>query len=131
MWRVEVEEAFSAAHALRCYQGKCERPHGHNFTVAVTVEGSGLQPGTELLIDFKTLRGLLKGALEGLDHRMLNEQAPFDAINPSSENLAAHIWGLMAAALAACPEGRSVRLRSVSVSEKPGQRAVYMEGGEG
>ena len=56
-----------------------------------------------------------------LDHRNLNEVPPFDRLNPSSENLARHIFQTLAPLLAAYP----VRLVSVTVCEKPGQCASY------
>ena len=51
MFQVSVEETFSAGHALRGYQGKCENPHGHNYRVRVTVEGQQLD-SIGLLFDF-------------------------------------------------------------------------------
>lgn len=123
LWQLTVSDSFSAAHALRHYQGKCERLHGHNFTVDVTVEGEQLEADTEMLLDFTVIKGHLKAALAGLDHRELNATPPFDRQNPSSENLARHIYRLMAAALGTGP----VRLVSVRVAEKPGQSATYRE----
>ena len=40
MFQVSVEETFSSGHALRGYQGKCENPHGHNYRVQITLEGT-------------------------------------------------------------------------------------------
>ena len=53
LWRLTVRDDFSAGHALRHYEGKCERMHGHNFAVELTVEGNRLAPQTEMLLDFK------------------------------------------------------------------------------
>ncbi|MDE5878448.1 MAG: 6-carboxytetrahydropterin synthase QueD [Desulfovibrio sp.] len=128
-WRLTVRDEFAAAHALRHYQGKCENPHGHNFAVELCVEGSELAPDTELLVDFGTLKGALRASLAALDHRMLNETPPFDVCNPSSENLARHIFYDVAARLAASddPQAAHARLVSVSVSERASQTATYME----
>jgi len=128
-WRLTVRDDFSAGHALRHYEGKCERMHGHNFAVELTVQGQRLTPDTEMLLDFKTLKTGLKTVLDTLDHRLLNETPPFDVINPSSENLARHIWREMAELLATHddPQTRAVRLHSVTVSEKGAQSATYME----
>ena len=122
-WRLTVRSEFSAAHALRCYEGKCERLHGHNFGVEVTVQGEKLAQGTEMLLDFKILKQALARVLDALDHHVLNETPPFDSINPSSENLARHIWRGMEQALPL----DIVRLHSVTVSEKRAQSATYME----
>jgi len=123
LWRLAVRSEFSAGHALRRYEGKCEALHGHNFSVEMVVEGACLQEETELLVDFKVLRARLNKALEALDHSVLNERAPFDVINPSSENLARHLWQRLEAAM----EEPGVRLHSVTVGEKAGQSAAYME----
>ena len=87
MFQVSVEETFSAGHALRGYKGKCENPHGHNYRVRVTVEGKQLD-SIGLLYDFTHLKRILRGLIGGVDHTFLNDQAPFDVINPSAENLA-------------------------------------------
>ena len=129
IWTIEVIEDFSASHQLRNYGGKCERMHGHNFGVRAVVEGTELTPDTGLLMDFKVLRGHVKAVLADLDHRHLNEVAPFDACNPSSENIARHIYRSLAAALAADPGGGAVTVKSVTVSEKPAQSATYREEG--
>jgi 6-pyruvoyltetrahydropterin/6-carboxytetrahydropterin synthase len=129
LWRLTVRDEFSAAHALRCYEGKCERLHGHNYAVELTVEGQKLTPKTYLLLDFKTLKTILADVLGKLDHKMLNDFPPFNESNSSSENLAQYIWQGVAARLAEYddPQAKFVRLVSVSVSEKNSQTAVYME----
>ena len=128
-WRLTVRDEFSSGHALRHYEGKCENLHGHNFGVELTVQGEELLPDTELLLDFKVLKQALKQTLEALDHRVLNETPPFDRINPSSENLARHIWRQVEARLASSPDpqAQKVHLVSVAVSEKGRQTATYME----
>jgi queuosine biosynthesis protein QueD len=122
LWRLAIRGEFCAAHALRHYQGKCERLHGHNYGVEAVVEGERLAPNTELLLDFTDMKRILKDALEPLDHRFLNEVPPFDTINASAENLSRHIWQRMAPLL---PDG--IRLHSVTVAEKDIQSATYME----
>ena len=87
MFQVSVEETFSAGHALRGYKGKCENPHGHNYRVRVNVEGEQLD-SIGLLFDFTHLKRILRSLIGGVDHKFLNDQAPFDAINPSAENMA-------------------------------------------
>jgi len=123
LWRLAVRSEFSAGHALRHYGGKCENLHGHNFSVEMVVEGADLQEDTELLVDFKVLKARLNKALEALDHSVLNECPPFDVINPSSENLARHLWQSLEPAM----EEPGVRLHSITVGEKAGQSAAYME----
>lgn len=121
VWELEVKSEFSAAHFLRNYQGKCEHLHGHNYGVRVIVSGSKLNE-TQLVMDFKILKNLLKATLEKLDHQHLNEVKPFLELNPSSENLAKFIWDDLRPAL---PE--AVQLVKVTVAEKDIQSATYYE----
>ena len=123
-WRLTVRSEFSAGHALRHYQGKCESPHGHNFAVEATVEGNTLTRDTEFLVDFSVLKKQLNAILDTLDHKNLNLAPPFDTLNPTSENLARYIFQRFAPVIT--PFG--VRLHSVTVGEKAAQSATYYEG---
>lgn len=125
-WRITVRSEFSAAHALRHYQGKCENQHGHNFAVEAAVEGSRLDAKTGMLLDFGILKKALAAILAPLDHAFLNDTPPFDVINPSSENLARYIGGQMSAFLASCPQAAYARLCWVSISEKSTQTAFWI-----
>lgn len=100
MYRLEVDDDFSAAHQLREYKGKCENLHGHNWKVRLAVAGTELN-AEGLLVDFGDLKRVLKTVLEELDHRLLNEVPPFDTINPTSELLARHIAERVAPSLPA------------------------------
>ncbi len=122
-WRLAVRSEFSAGHALRHYQGKCENMHGHNFFVEAVVQGDTLTPDTEFLVDFSLIKRDLNAVLEMLDHRVLNETPPFDRINPSSENLSRHIFKALAPFVAE----HGLRLRSLTVGEKAAQAATYFE----
>lgn len=127
IWRLKVRDDFSAAHALRNYHGKCERTHGHNFAVEVCVEGSNLDSDTGLLLDFGTLKRILKTALGELDHSFLNEKGFFIKKNPSSENIAKFIWRQMRSLLKTCadPQACKIRLKYVEVAENERQSATY------
>ena len=126
-WRLTVDEAFCASHQLRNYNGKCEHLHGHNFGVTVEVEGVQLDPAVEILVDFGELKRLTREAVGALDHSHLNDLPAFAVRNPSSENLARHLYNEVRDRLVvAAPE---VRLVSVSVSEKGTSRATYFEDG--
>jgi 6-pyruvoyltetrahydropterin/6-carboxytetrahydropterin synthase len=90
MFEVSVDAAFAAAHSLRGYRGKCEDLHGHNYRVRLVVSGRELDK-IGLLEDFTVLKRVLRGVVDKLDHKHLNELPPFDQINPSAENLARFI----------------------------------------
>jgi 6-pyruvoyltetrahydropterin/6-carboxytetrahydropterin synthase len=91
MFHIFVKSHFSAGHHLRNYPGNCERPHGHNWKVEVTVKATGLD-SLGMGIDFRTAKEAVNKVLDSLDHHDLNEHADFQAINPSSENIAVYIF---------------------------------------
>jgi len=86
-----VESKFAAAHQLRGYEGKCESLHGHNWRVQIMVKTGALN-SIGIGIDFKILKNILKEITEKFDHTFLNNTDPFFDKNPSSENLACHIF---------------------------------------
>jgi len=120
MYEVKIKADFSAAHSLREVGGKCESLHGHNFIVEVVVESDFLDEGG-MVIDFRLLKGKTKAILEALDHRYLNEIPFFADMNPSSENLAAHIFGELSRQI----DHGSLKVSRVSVWESGTSRATY------
>ncbi len=60
---------FSAGHFITFDGDHCERVHGHNYRVAVEVEG-GLDRN-HYVFDFIALRDLTRALTDELDHRML------------------------------------------------------------
>ena len=91
MYEVTIKQSFSAAHILKVIGGTCEKLHGHNFTVEVTVSSCEL-PDAGILIDFRLLKEWTEEILKELDHKYLNETLYFTNINPSSENVARFIY---------------------------------------
>ena len=90
-YKISVTRFFSAAHNLRNFKGKCEKLHGHNWKVKVTLSGTGLNK-TGMLMDFTDLKAVVDSVLSRLDHVYLNEVTPFDKTNPTAENIAEHIF---------------------------------------
>jgi 6-pyruvoyltetrahydropterin/6-carboxytetrahydropterin synthase len=123
MYEVAVEHTFAAAHALRGYKGACENVHGHNFRVRVTLAGERLNE-TGFLVDFVRVQTLLHEAAGRLDHRFLNEVAPFDQRNPTAENLAEHFYSEISRGVA---DSGGVRVSDVTVWECDGMSATYRE----
>jgi 6-pyruvoyltetrahydropterin/6-carboxytetrahydropterin synthase len=91
MFNIFIKSHFSAGHHLRDYPGNCERPHGHNWNVEVTVKATELDE-LGMGIDFRTLKTAVNEVLDTLDHCDLNEHPDFQSTNPSSENIAAYIY---------------------------------------
>ena len=121
MFEISVEETFAAGHSLRNYHGKCEKVHGHNYKVQVTLEGETLNEAG-LLVDFVDLKRLLHAAVDRLDHEFLNDIPPFDLLNPSAENMAKYFHEEVSKGLAS--EG-GVRIACVRLWETDTSTATY------
>ncbi|HVB33620.1 MAG TPA: 6-carboxytetrahydropterin synthase QueD [Patescibacteria group bacterium] len=128
MFEIYVEGSFSAGHALRGYKGKCENPHGHNYKVRLTMEGPTLDR-TGLLCDFSSLKQSMREVMSGLDHKYLNDQAPFDERNPSAENLAKYFYDETARRFP--PQADGPKIKNVTVWETDTAAATYWPGGQG
>jgi 6-pyruvoyltetrahydropterin/6-carboxytetrahydropterin synthase len=122
MYELSTEASFSAAHHLRNYDGPCEHVHGHNWLVRAYVKCRTLDDAG-IGIDFRTLKSTLSAILSELDHAYLNEVFEETKLNPSSENIAAYIFGKLKERVGS--EGRSVS--RVEVYETPGNGAAYFE----
>ena len=120
MYQISVEQHFDAAHFLRGYRGKCEALHGHRFRVVVKIAASDVDD-IGMAYDFVELKQHLGAILSKFDHTCLNDMAPFDKINPSSENIAATVYNELQSRLA----GASVSLSCVEVWESPQTGVTY------
>jgi 6-pyruvoyltetrahydropterin/6-carboxytetrahydropterin synthase len=124
MFEVTVEETFAAGHALRGYRGKCENPHGHNYKVRVVLRGAELDH-IGLLYDFKDVKQIIHATVDQLDHKFMNDIPPFDAINPSAENLAKYFFDQSERLLAERRPANGVRVQEVTVWETDTTTATY------
>jgi 6-pyruvoyltetrahydropterin/6-carboxytetrahydropterin synthase len=122
MFQVSVDETFSSGHALRGYKGKCENVHGHNYKVRVTLEGPQLD-SIGLLYDFTHLKRVIREIVGGVDHKFLNDLAPFDVINPSAENLAKYFYDETKRQMNTMPDG--ARITSITIWETDTTSATY------
>jgi 6-pyruvoyltetrahydropterin/6-carboxytetrahydropterin synthase len=119
VYSLTVRTSFAAAHRLREYAGNCERLHGHNWQVDVTVESEVLDD-RGIALDFREIKSAVNELLAGLDHRYLNEVPPFDRLNPSSENLARYLFDEVGKKVPA-----PARVARVTVWESEDARAEY------
>ena len=125
MFEITVEDTFAAGHYLRDYKGKCEKPHGHNYKVRVTMRGQQLDRAG-LLVDFKDLREVMRHVIDRLDHQMINELEPFTTVNPSAENLAKYFYDETNTNLIKATQGR-VKVKDVTIWETDTTTATYFE----
>lgn len=98
LYTIKVITDFAAAHLLRGYAGECSRLHGHNWKVEVEVVARVLNE-VGMGVDFKDIKASTREVIGSMDHRNLNDLPPFDKINPTAENIAAHIFKTLAANL--------------------------------
>ena len=122
MYELTIISCFSSAHNLRCYEGECERLHGHNWKVEVTITSEKLD-NIGLAVDFKILKKGLEDILEKLDHKYLNEIPPFDKENPSSENMAKYIFKQFKTAI----KDMDIKVVKIKVWESENAAAAYWE----
>jgi 6-pyruvoyltetrahydropterin/6-carboxytetrahydropterin synthase len=117
MPRLSITSTFeiAAAHELPYHQGKCKRPHGHNYRLEFTRYGEIKRPrlvqvdaitrggavvetnlvpadqqdsDTGMIEDFGNFDGVIKDVLSQLDHYRLNDLPGLG--NPTAEHLA--LW---------------------------------------
>lgn len=73
---------FSSAHFVIGHE-KCERLHGHNYTLRVEIRGDVDDQG--FVVDFCAVKQALKKVIDALDHQTLIPGAhPGIAINPDA-----------------------------------------------
>ncbi|HPD17317.1 MAG TPA: 6-carboxytetrahydropterin synthase QueD [Planctomycetota bacterium] len=114
-----MQAQFAAAHRLREYDGNCERLHGHNWRVDVTLRGHSLDR-LGMLMDFREAKRLLHEVLEPLDHQCLNDVEPFRDMNPTTENIARTLFEALTERL---PQG--IAVARVTAWESDGCGASY------
>ena len=122
MYELKVISQFAAAHQLRGFVGKCEALHGHNWKVEVSV--TGIRLGKDgLLIDFALIKKQTEQALDEMDHKFLNDLEVFKDLNPSSENIARHIFRSLSSEL----NNENVKISKVTTWESDSACATYSE----
>ena len=125
VFELTVRAEFEAAHHINGYNGKCQRLHGHNWSVEAVVEGRELDK-LGMLIDFKILKAELNKVLDELDHRYLNELPIFSkeaGKNPTAENLAQYIFETLSASKIFIDS--TANLKAIRVYESPRSCVTY------
>jgi 6-pyruvoyltetrahydropterin/6-carboxytetrahydropterin synthase len=122
VFEVYIETHFSAAHALRGYPGDCARLHGHNWIVRVFVRCRELDD-IGIGIDFRVVKEHVREVLGELDHCNINEIGPFREQNPSSENIARHLYRELGRRI----NSETATVSKIQVSETPNAGAFYWE----
>jgi 6-pyruvoyltetrahydropterin/6-carboxytetrahydropterin synthase len=122
MYTLKVVSDFASAHTLRDYPGACSRMHGHNWKVEAEVEATALD-AVGMGVDFKVIKSAVRVLTDQLDHRYLNEIAPFDNVNPTAENIAAHLFRGLSQAL----NDDRIRVKAITLWETERACVRYTE----
>ncbi len=133
---------IASAHRLYQYGGRCERLHGHNYRIELSLSAEELDE-EGMVADFGEVKRLLCGELdEAWDHRtLLYDQDPLCAqlrdvlpdgslcpvpFNPTAENMAAHLGRvLFPKALERAGLAGRVRVAQVTVYETDNNSATW------
>ncbi|MDY0220630.1 MAG: 6-carboxytetrahydropterin synthase QueD [Desulfobacterium sp.] len=123
MFELKVKTHFAAAHKLAMVGEKCENLHGHNWDVEVYVAGEQLNEAG-VLVDFGEIKRSVRKIMKELDHKYLNELAPFAHVQPSSEQIAVYIANQLKPCVAEFDP--PVRVSRVSAWESANACATYI-----
>jgi 6-pyruvoyltetrahydropterin/6-carboxytetrahydropterin synthase len=120
---LSAEAGFSAAHTLPDVD-KCDRLHGHNWRVrlSVRVDEQGLDD-TGMSVDFRTLEQVAKATVADFDHAYLNELDAFSDSVPTAEQVAKLVYERAASQLQNVAPAATVV--EVEAWEMPGYRVAY------
>ena len=72
-FRISVSKdylTFAAAHFITFRGHACESLHGHNYRVAIVIEGP-IDPECHFVVDFAVLKRIVGAKVDLLDHRVL------------------------------------------------------------
>jgi 6-pyruvoyltetrahydropterin/6-carboxytetrahydropterin synthase len=132
MYRISTECHFDSAHFLKGYKGKCSRLHGHRWQVRIYLTGNKLDK-IGMLIDFGSIKKILKSFCDELDHKLLNELPLFKKHNPTAEYLAKAIYQELIFYLYSKTKDslklneKEIKLEKVRVYESPDSYAEFSE----
>ena len=103
MFSLTVTDHIMIAHSIRgAVVGAARNLHGNTLVVEVEFRAAALDD-FNFLIDFALARSELRGILDAFDYRNLDEHPTLAGQNTTTEFMARHIHGLLAAA---CREGK-------------------------
>ena len=128
MFSLTVSDHVMVAHSFQGAEfGPAQRLHGATFVVEAEFRAPQLDR-LNLLVDIGLARRELRRALDTLDYRNLDGEAQFTGQNTTTEFLAAHVHGLLRAALREGrfgPGGAAVAGLKVTLRESPNAWAAY------
>ena len=120
---LSAEASFAAAHTLPGVN-KCDRLHGHNWRVRLTVRVEDDRLGAEGMgVDFRVIEEALRDTVAGFEHQYLNDLEPFKDHVPSAERVARVVCRAAGDRLGT--DAPNAAVHEVEVWELPQYRVVY------
>jgi 6-pyruvoyltetrahydropterin/6-carboxytetrahydropterin synthase len=120
---LSAEATFSAAHTLPGVD-MCERMHGHNWRVRLTVRvPEAALDALGMGVDFRAIETLAGEVVADFEHRYLNDLPDFARRPPTAERIARVVSGRAQEQLRALAPAAA--LDQVEVWEAPHYRVVY------
>jgi 6-pyruvoyl-tetrahydropterin synthase len=103
MFSLTVCDHIMIAHSFRGAEfGPAQRLHGATYAVEAEFRAPRLD-GSQLLVDIGLAKSELRRALDTVDYSNLDDNPVLRGVNTTTEYMAFHIHGLLAAA---CRDGR-------------------------
>lgn len=120
---LSAEATFSAAHTLPGVE-MCDRMHGHNWRVRLTVRvEENTLSDAGMGVDFRVIEDIAKATVADFEHQYLNDLEPFQGYAPTAERLAKVICDGAGDRLTTA--GQQATVDQIEVWELPQYRVVY------
>jgi 6-pyruvoyl-tetrahydropterin synthase len=105
MFAVGVSDHVMIAHSFADpFFGPATRLHGATYAIEVEIRAPSLGPH-HVVMDIGALKAIVRRALDTLDYSNLDEHPAFPGRTSTTERVAEHVADLVAAEIAALPEG--------------------------
>lgn len=128
MFAVEVRDHIMIAHSFRgAVFGPAQALHGATFVVDAAFLADELDRNG-IVVDIGRAHDVLKGILQPLNYRNLDEVPDFKGVNTTTEFLTRHVFDKLAAAARSGElgrDGRELKAIRVTLSESHVARAWY------
>lgn len=98
MYMIELEDTFTATHAVELPTGRWEKPHEHHWHVKALITAAKLDKN-HFVADFVQTGKILRTILDDLDGKNLNTIPAIGPV-PTAERVARYVFDRLTTALA-------------------------------
>lgn len=124
VFRVTKIIEIEAAHQLVGYNGPCANMHGHSYKIEISMQSEKLNHNS-MVIDFKTLKDIMKKHIDKYDHSVLNETMTTTRMFPTAENMCKEIFINIQAFINTFPRENGAQITKVKIWETSSSFAEY------